>query len=156
MFHTEFQVIYVGNPSSRRWSFTSFSLKCELCLVAWFQRVEYGKEQRGNFTMNKLIRSCLRFYGEIRLISCTRDMIQWECHFTFAIFIPKIHSPNLTIRKTSEKPKLSGICKIFEQYASKPSAKTRNFWETVRDQRRIRKNKVMWYPGWVPRAGKGH
>lgn len=45
------------------------SIQCGLRLVTCLLILEYGKEQKGNFTMDKPVKSCIRFYGEIMLIA---------------------------------------------------------------------------------------
>ena len=69
---------------------------------------------------------------------------------------------NCLPRNWSPVPKMLGtavIYTLFFQDASKLSRswKTREVWETVIDQWRLRRQlKAMWYPGWGPRTKKGH
>lgn len=57
--YREFQVNYIDILSSRMWNLTPHFLKCWLCLITYFQRIQYRKRGESNFIAKKLGKHCL-------------------------------------------------------------------------------------------------
>lgn len=78
----------------------------------WFALEEYGMTEEGvgsNFTMvqsgKHIPQPGVQSENQqccVILIALALDMMWWEWRFTSKAFLPKIHSPSLTLRKTSD------------------------------------------------------
>ena len=72
------------------------------------------------------------------------------------VFLYKIYSPDLIMRKTPEKSQVKGIPKVSDQYSSKSSrsSKTRGDLKIVTAKRRLKNittkcNVVPWIEFWI-------
>ena len=127
-------------------------LECGLNLVTCCQRIEYGKEKNSNFT--EILATLSEPMIQINITgnnSCwdrvPSDTMWWEGHLTYEVFFPKIHNPDLIMRKHHINANGGTFCKMPDQYSAKLSGlgKKANDWETVLEQKRQRRHD--WMPG---------
>lgn len=76
------------------------------------------------------------------LIALALDMMWWEWHFTSKAFLPKIHSPSLTLRKTSDTNR--GM--FYKTLASTPqNLQDDQEKESLRNCYRPEESKEIWH-----------
>lgn len=89
--------------TSKRWSLTHY------LLTVGSSSKDHRKKsgEKGKFTMETSARGSRLMSSVISQgDSMCLDMMWWEWHFTFRIFLPKTYNSSPTIRKTSEEHKL--------------------------------------------------
>ena len=74
------------------------------------------------------------------------DTMWWEGHLVYEVFFPKIHNPDLIMRKHRINANGGTFCKMPDQYSAKLSGlgKKAKDWETVLEQKR------QWRHDWMP------
>ena len=80
------------------------------------------------------------------------DMLWWQGHLTFRVFLPKIHNPSLIMRKhqtililLESRGILQHTWPVVLKKLSR-SSKPRTVWETVTARRSLRRCGVTWWP----------
>lgn len=101
------------------------------------------KWTNSNFLEEKPIKHLLNQVIKVSIISdmpclyhVLPDKMEQVGHFVSEVFFPKTHYTNLVKWKTSDKPKLRGILQI----SHKDSSRLVMTWETVTDQKRLRRH----------------
>lgn len=102
-------------------------LKCEIRIVTFLRRVQYGKGEKGSsFTMEKpedhhlsqMIKSTSTVIYHVHI--CNLNMMWWKWHFISVVFLLKTRNSSLTETNSNE----STFYKTPDQYSSKPSHQT--------------------------------
>ena len=89
---------------------------------------------QGSITSNKSCWDCV-----------PSDTMWWEGHLAYEVFFPKIHNPDLIMRKHCINANGGTFCKMPDQYSAKLSGlgKKAKDWETVLEQKRQRRHDWM-------------